>query len=86
MQTDDKIVVVNADDIKTIIHAERKRQKLSQERISEKADLPDMHQTYQRFMHSHRGSWYTAFRLLSALGYEIQIKRQEVQSEQKQGV
>lgn len=75
MQTD-RIVVEQAEDIKTIIHMERKRQKLSQEKISEKADLPDMHQTYQRFMHSHKGSWFTAFRLLSALGYEIEIRKQ----------
>lgn len=64
---------MQADEIKAFIDGQRRAQRLSQERLSEAAELPDMYQTYQRYLKSKRGGLRITIRLLAALGYTLEI-------------
>lgn len=68
-----KGLTMKPEDIKQFIDDERRRQRFSQEQISEAADLPDLAQSYQRFLKRPRGNMYTMIKLLDALGYVVEI-------------
>ena len=79
-------VIRTARDGINVLDAERRKQGISQMRIAELADNPDVGQSYARMFRSGDVKMSKYLRFLRATGYElIMIKKGEL-DEEKQGV
>lgn len=68
---------MEAKDFVLFVDQERMRQRISQMGITDKAGVPDTGQQYYRMWAAMDGKISTCLRFLHALGYDIQIVKQE---------
>lgn len=77
---------MEAKDFVLFVDQERMRQRISQMGITDRAGVPDTGQQYYRMWAAMDGKISTCLRFLHALGYDIQIVKQEGKDAQKQGI
>ena len=77
---------MEAKDFVLFVDQERMRQRISQMGITDRAGVPDTGQKYYRMCAAMDGKISTCLRFLHALGYDIQIVKQEGKDAQKQGI
>ena len=68
---------MEAKDFVLFVDQERMRQRISQMGITDRAGVPDTGQQYYRMWAAMDGKISTCLRFLHALGYDIQIVKQE---------
>lgn len=68
---------MEAKDFVLFVDQERMRQRISQMGITDRAGVPDTGQQYYRMWTAMDGKISTCLRFLHALGYDIQIVKQE---------
>ena len=68
---------MEAKDFVLFVDQERMRQRISQMGITDMAGVPDTGQQYYRMWAAMDGKISTCLRFLHALGYDIQIVKQE---------
>ena len=68
---------MEAADFVIFVDQERYRQRISQMGITDKAGVPDTGQQYYRMWSALDGKLSTCLRFLHALGYDIEIVKQE---------
>lgn len=72
---------MEAKDFVLFVDQERMRQRISQMGITDRAGVPDTGQQYYRMWAAMDGKISTCLRFLHALGYDIQIVKQEGKNE-----
>jgi hypothetical protein len=77
---------MEAQDLILFVDQERRRQKLTQMGITDKAGVPDTGQRYYRMWAAMDGKISTCLGYLHALGYDITISKREVADGEEQGV
>ena len=68
---------MEAKDFVLFVDQERMRQRISQMGITDRAGVPDTGQQYYRMWAAMDGKISTCLRFLHALGYDIQIVKQD---------
>lgn len=72
---------MEAKDFVLFVDQERMRQRISQMGITDRAGVPDTGQQYYRMWAAMDGKISTCLRFLHALGYDIQIVKQDGKNE-----